>query len=346
MKLLQIIPPDTNWQFVSRAKFFVPLSVLLVVASLAIITINGFNWGIDFAGGLELRVELHGAAQNADIGQVRDAMNNLPADLPLEGVQVAQFVVAHQNAYAIKAKGEENVMKLEALADEKRAVEQANGVNVENQQSALLDLSARLQEHLESKFGADTVTIVSTDLVGPRVGATLRKKGFYAIVYALLGILAYVGYRFNFRFSPGGVVALTHDVIITVGIFSLLQREISLVTIAALLTIAGYSINDTIVVYDRIREGREKKYRNLPLAEAVNRSINETLSRTLLTSLTTLVVVVSLLFLGGEILFDFALALLIGVLIGTYSSVFIASPVYVGLENWFAVRRKAKGALR
>jgi preprotein translocase subunit SecF len=326
-KFFQIIPDGTHFKFVDKAKYCVPFSVLLVVASLALILIKGFTWGIDFAGGLEMRVELNNGAQNVTISEVRDAMTNLPKDMPLEGVQVAEFVVQDKNAYSIKAKGEENVTR-------------AGG------DAALQDLSTKLLGYLEVKFGKGNVEIVSTDMVGPRVGAALRKKGFYAIVYALLGILAYVGFRFNFRYSPGGVVALAHDVIITAGVFVLINHEINLVTIAALLTIAGYSINDTIVVYDRIREGRDRTYRALPLKEAVDRSINETLSRTLLTSGTTLVVVTSLLVLGGDILFDFALALLIGVGVGTYSSIFVASPIFVWLEEWFAARRKAKGALR
>ena len=327
MKFFEIIPSGTNIQFIGKSKMFLGISAVAVIASLIFLAVNGLNYGIDFAGGLEMRVEFAGAAQNVMIGDVRAAMGSLPADMPLEGVQVSSFVVEELNAYSIKAKGEENVTR-------------AGG------DAALQDLSAKLLSYLETKFGAGNVTIVSTDMVGPRVGATLRNKGFYAIVYALLGILAYVGYRFNFRFSPGGVVALAHDLIITLGVFSLINHEINLVTIAALLTIAGYSINDTIVVYDRIREGRERSHRALPLADAVNLSINETLSRTLLTSGTTLLVVGSLLVFGGAILFDFALALLIGVTVGTYSSVFVASPIYVALENWFASRRKAKGALR
>jgi preprotein translocase subunit SecF len=195
-------------------------------------------------------------------------------------------------------------------------------------------------------YGEEAVNIVSTDMVGPRVGAALRKKGVNSIVYALIGIMIYVGYRFNFRYSPGGVIALAHDVIITAGVFSLFHREINLVIVAALLTIAGYSINDTIVIFDRIREGRETTYRRLSLYDSVNRSLNETLSRTLLTVGTTLIVVVALLVLGGEILFDFALAMLIGFSIGTYSSLFIATPIYIWLEEWFVNRRKtkAKGA--
>ncbi len=329
MSFFEIVPNNVNINFVGARKVAIAISSLVVVASLIGIFVFGFNWGIDFAGGLEMRVDFINAAQNVTIGDVRAAMaeKELPATLPLTGVQVNSFIIPGKNSYTIKAKGEENV-------------EKAGG------DTKLQDMSAELLTHLNNKFGQGNVEIVSTDMVGPRVGATLRKKGLLAIVYALLGILIYVGWRFNFRYSPGGVVALAHDVIITAGVFAFMQREVNLVTIAALLTIAGYSINDTIVVYDRIREGREKKYRNKPLAVAVNNSINETLSRTLLTSATTLFVVVSLFVLGGEILRDFALALLIGITVGTYSSIFIASPIYLMLEDWFALRRKAKGALR
>ncbi|MHA1570029.1 MAG: protein translocase subunit SecF [Alphaproteobacteria bacterium] len=329
MKFFEIVPENVNLNFVGARYIALVISGLVVITSLIIIFTVGFNWGIDFAGGLEMRVEFLGEAKGVTIADLRKAMNELPEDLPLSGVQVNAFAVEDEtkNVYSIKAKGEENV-------------ERAGG------DVALQDLSRKLLDYLTGHFGQGTVEIVSTDMVGPRVGATLRKKGLYAILWAMVGILAYVGIRFNFRYSPGGVVALAHDVIITAGVFALLQREINLVVVAALLTIAGYSINDTIVVYDRIREGLEKKYRNKPLAEAVNRSINETLSRTLLTSITTLIVVVSLLVLGGEILFDFALALLIGVLVGTYSSVFIASPVYLMLEDWFTGRRRARGATR
>jgi len=329
MSFFEIVPNNVNINLVGARKVALGISLLVVLASLAVIFFYGFNWGIDFAGGLEMRIDLKNAAQNATIGDVRAAMaeKELPPTLPLTGVQVNSFIIPGKNSYTIKAKGEENV-------------EKSGG------ESKLQDMSAELLTHLNKKFGEGNVEIVSTDMVGPRVGATLRKKGVLAIVYALIGILIYVGFRFNFRYSPGGVIALAHDVIITAGVFALLQREINLVIIASLLTIAGYSINDTIVVFDRIREGREKKYRNKPLAESVNRSINETLSRTLLTSATTLFVVVALLFLGGEILRDFALALLIGISIGTYSSIFIASPIYLMLEDWLATRRKAKGAAR
>jgi preprotein translocase subunit SecF len=209
---------------------------------------------------------------------------------------------------------------------------------------ALHDLSGKMLNYLSSKYGKDNVSVVSIDMVGPRVGASLRKQGMFAIVYAMIGIVIYVGIRFNFRFSPGGLVCLFHDLVIVGGLFSLLNLEMDLTVIAALLTIAGYDINDTIVVFDRIREGRTTKYRTLPIRDMVNRAINETLSRTVLTSGVTLLAVIALLFLGGQILFNFALAMTVGIVLGTYSSIFIASPIYVFLEEIYVKRRKAKGA--
>jgi len=351
MKFFEIIPHDTKINFIGHSKLFAALSTIAVVGFLALILVrwsnHTINWGIDFDGGLELRVEFTESAKDTTIGQVRDALadgtliayqvaESDPKDpaktitkdveFRLQGVLVNHFVMEnHETVFSIKTKGEENFKG----SDER-----------------LNDLAAGLRGYLEKTFGAGNVTLLSTDMVGPRVGAALRQQAIWAIIYAIIGILIYVGWRFNFRFGPGGVVALVHDIIITLGVLVLLNREINLIIIAALLTIAGYSINDTIVVYDRIREGRERKYRNLQLGKAVNISINETLSRTLLTSGTTLFVVASLLVLGGAILFDFALTLMIGITIGTYSSVFIASPVYVGLENWLAARRQARGAQR
>jgi preprotein translocase subunit SecF len=326
MKFYEIIPQGTKFDFMGNAKYFVPFTVGLAILSIVIMFTKGFNWGIDFAGGLEMRVELTGAAQGKTVADVRSATDRLPPELPLQGVQVSSFVIPGKNVFSIKAKGEENVTR-------------AGG------DQALHDLSGKLLTYLTAQFGEGNVKIVSTDMVGPRVGSALRKQGFYAIVYAMIGILVYVGIRFDFKFSQGGVIALAHDVIIVAGIFALLQREMSLIIVAALLTIAGYSINDTIVIFDRIREGRQGKYRTLPLREAANRSINETLSRTVLTSGVTMLVVIALLFLGGETLFDFALAMTMGIVIGTYSSIFIASALVVWVDEFMKARRKTKRAV-
>ena len=196
-----------------------------------------------------------------------------------------------------------------------------------------------ITKSLTEKFGNNAFDIRREDSVGPKVGKELRQKGVAAILVALIFILVYIWIRFDMNFAPGAIVALLHDVVITVGVFSFLQRDVNLSIIAALLTIVGYSLNDTIVVYDRIRENI-KKYKGKKLSETVNISVNQTLSRTLMTSITTLLVTMSLMIFGGAIIFNFALALTLGVFVGTYSSIFVASPMMIWLAQYNEKRRK------
>lgn len=184
--------------------------------------------------------------------------------------------------------------------------------------------------------GEPRFEVLAVEMVGPSVGAELRRKGLLAIFFSLILILIYVALRFDLSFAPGAVTALAHDVTITIGLFCLLGREFTLPTIGALLTIVGYSLNDTIVVYDRIRENL-RRFPQRDLGEVINLSLNETLSRTLLTSVTTLLAVAALMVLGGPIIADFAFALMIGVVVGTYSSVFVASPMILSLQRWLPV---------
>ncbi len=201
---------------------------------------------------------------------------------------------------------------------------------------SLKTLSDFIQEHIESIYKGK-VTVTSLEQVGSKVGDKLKQDGTYAMLLAILAILFYISFRFDSRFAPGAVVALVHDVSITLGIFAVFQIEFNLPVIAALLTIIGYSLNDTIVIFDKLREviteNKMNKKSTLTLGDMINQALNLTLSRTLLTSLTTLAVVASMLVLGGEGLLPFAIALLVGVTVGTYSSLFIASPVYLYLEN-------------
>ena len=213
---------------------------------------------------------------------------------------------------------------------------------------SLQQFQTKVQAALQKEFGKSdagvwNVQVDSATSVSPSVGADLFNKGLVAILYAIIGILIYIGFRFDFRYSPGAVAALVHDTTITLGVFSLFGIKFTLPIIAALLTIIGYSLNDTIVVYDRIRENLVK-FKGMDLKKLVNQSINETLSRTVLTSVTTLFVVVALMVWGGGLIRDFALALTIGVIVGTYSSVFVASPLVIKLDNYFEGRRKKAGA--
>jgi preprotein translocase subunit SecF len=192
---------------------------------------------------------------------------------------------------------------------------------------------------LQETFYFGGHAVIAQEFVGPQVGADLRRQTASAMVWALAGLLAYISYRFEFRFGVGAVAALIHDVIIAIGAFSLTGREFNLPVVAAFLTIVGYSLNDTVVVFDRIRENAQQQ-RRMPLAERLNLSINQTLSRTLLTSGTTLIVVLTLFFYGGPVINDFAFALLVGVVVGTYSSIFVATPIYYWLTERAAQKAK------
>ena len=197
----------------------------------------------------------------------------------------------------------------------------------------------KLKAELAEAFPEREIDIRRTETVGPKVGEELKNRAWAAIVISIFGILIYISWRFEFKFAVGAIVALIHDVVITVGIFSILNKEISLAIIAALLTIVGYSLNDTIVVFDRIRENFSLRRRE-SYGAMVNISINESLSRTIITSLTTLIVVLFLIFMGGEVIHDFAFALMVGILVGTYSSIYVASPILIEWQNRLAARKK------
>jgi preprotein translocase subunit SecF len=184
---------------------------------------------------------------------------------------------------------------------------------------------------VKTALGSDVASYRRTEFVGPKVGGELIEAGILAVVLSLLAIMVYVWFRFEWQFSVGAIVALTHDVISTIGVFSINEHEFNLATVAAILTIAGYSINDTVVVFDRIRENL-RKYKTMPIHELLNLSLNQTLSRTLLTSITTLLALLAIFFFGGAVIQDFAFALIWGVVIGTYSSIFVAAPVVMMLN--------------
>ncbi len=205
-------------------------------------------------------------------------------------------------------------------------------------QIAPMGVASFIEKQLKTLFKDTTISIERVEFVGPKVGAQLRDDGILAILATLFFILLYIAFRFDAFFAPGAVAALVHDVLITVGIFIIIGKEFDLPIIAALLTIVGYSLNDTVVLFDRIRDNTVK-YKNDTLEKMVNTSVNQTLSRTLLTSVTTLLVVTALLMFGGSIIHDFSMALLIGVLVGTYSSIFIASPVYIFFRRRFGIAK-------
>ncbi|MBD3179104.1 MAG: protein translocase subunit SecF [Candidatus Latescibacteria bacterium] len=201
--------------------------------------------------------------------------------------------------------------------------------------------SEKMKAGIEKAFPDRKIDIRRTETVGPKIGEEMKDRAWAAIIISLFGILVYISWRFEFKFAVGAIIALIHDILITLGIFSITGKELSLVVIAAFLTIVGYSLNDTIVVFDRIRENFSMRRRR-SLEKMVNTSINESLSRTIITSLTTLIVVLFLFFAGGEVIHDFAFALLIGVIVGTYSSIFVASPVLIEWQNRISKKKKAR----
>ena len=280
----------SNYNFVEYFKISNLSSLFLVLASLILIFFKGLNFGIDFKGGtlIELRVD----SKIIGIADIRSSFSNIN----LGDLNVKQF--GKEGDYLIKF--------------EKKNFNDKNNIKT-------------IKENVKNKLQTD-VNFRRVENVGPKVSAELLNSGLLAITLALGAMLFYIWVRFEWQFSIGSILAIFHDVLITIGLFSLLSLEINLSIVAAVLTIVGYSMNDTVVIYDRIRENLSK-FSSSKIEEITNTSINETLSRTIITSLTTLLALISIFVLGGEILRGFALAMIIGVIIGTYSSIFVASPI-------------------
>jgi preprotein translocase subunit SecF len=285
---LKLVPADTAVKFVSLRLVAYALSSLLVIASIGLFFSNGLNFGIDFRGGTMIEIGTEGPA---DIGDIRSRLSNLN----LGDVQVQEF-------------GEPNdvLIRVEQQSD-------AEG----SDQNVVQSIRDELGEGVEYR---------RVEVVGPKVSSELVEAGTLAVVLAVILMLVYIWFRFEWQFSVGAVLALMHDVILTIGIFSIFQLEFNLSIIAAILTIVGYSMNDTVVVYDRVRENL-RKYKKLDLGELLDKSINETLSRTAMTSITTLLALLALYVFGGEVIRGFTFAMMWGVVVGTYSSIFIAAPL-------------------
>jgi len=292
----EIIKPGTHIDFVRFAKPAALLSAALIAISLAAIPIQGFRLGIDFAGGTEIQVHFSGG-QPVGEAAIRDAIGGIVSD-----ASVVRFGDI-PGEYLIKFRGSQG--------EKGEVVDQ---------------IMAALRENV-GEAREDRV-----EFVGPKVGEELRADGLRALGLAGLMVLGYIAFRFTTRFAPGAIVAVLHDVLVTGGLFVLLGMEFDLRVLAALLAIVGYSLNDTIIVYDRIRENMEIRTKS-DLPEVVNHSINQTLGRTILTSGTTLLAVGALLVLGGEVIRPFAIAMTIGIVVGTYSSIYIAAPILLLLES-------------
>lgn len=285
--------------FVGARKPAMILSALLIMASIGSLVVNGLNLGVDFTGGTVIEI---GYPEATEVEPIRQALAKANYD-----AQVQHFGTAKDVLIRITPPKQSDAEK-EAASDKAKS----NKATIGDKVFAIL------------KASDPDITLRRVEFVGPQIGDELRDDGGIAMLLALAGILAYVTLRFEFRFSVGAIIALMHDVIITVGIFSLFRIEFDLTILAAVLAIIGYSLNDTIVVFDRIRENY-LKLRKTGSEESINISINQTLARTIVTSLTTLLVLVALYFLGGEIIHGFSLAMIIGVIVGTYSSIYVAS---------------------
>jgi preprotein translocase subunit SecF len=296
---VQFIKQDINFDFIGKVRYACILSCILVlISAVSLIAQGGLKYGIDFAGGTLIQVKF---LKQIMPREIREAIKQLGD----EEASVQPFGDQQENEYLINIK--RTVSDLEGLSD-------------------------KIGDGFLKTFGQNSFEIRRVEMVGPKVGKDLRQKGFLAVTCSLIGMLIYIWWRFEFRFGIGALVALAHDVIITLGALTLTGRAIDLPIIAAILTVVGYSVNDTIIVCDRIRENRRKMVRK-ELKNVINTSINNTLGRTIITSLTTLLVVITLFIYGGGVIHDFAFTLLVGILVGTYSSIFIASPILILWEK-------------
>jgi preprotein translocase subunit SecF len=295
---MQIINPNSNFDFVGKNRIAVILCLLVIFAGvLSLVLKGGPSYGVDFSGGTLVQVRFSGPVPASVIKAYL-------ADLKLDSLTVQQFGDG-ENEFLIRAQQTEDEMS---------------------------HFTQKIEQALKNGSDDSGLEVLRSEMVGPQVGKDLRTKGLLSLGYAMLGTLIYISWRFEYRYGVAAMVALAHDVLVTLGFLSLFDIEIDLTIVAALLTIIGYSLNDTIVIFDRIRE---RLVRNLDetFPETVNRSINETLSRTILTSGTTLLVVASLYVFGGNVIHGFAFAMLVGIIAGTYSTIFVASALILFWEK-------------
>jgi preprotein translocase subunit SecF len=307
--MFELIKPGTNIDFVGYRFYAVSASIVVIVIGIISLLVLGVNYGIDFAGGTLVQVKF---SQPVSINDIRSAVESISA----KDVTVQDFGSGRSNEFIVRM--------LESDPELKQGLPQ--------------QVSNALAERFKGKSDFQVLRVES---VGPRVGKDLRQRAVLAVLAATVVMGIYIAVRFEVRFGIGAAVALLHDVMVAVTALSLTRMEFDLTTVAALLTIVGYSVNDTVIVSDRVRENMRKNRRE-PLASVMNRSINETLSRTILTGGTVLLVVLALFFLGGETIHGFAFTLLVGVIVGTYSSVYIASPIVLYMD--FKPRARAKAA--
>jgi len=369
---------NRNINFIGKFKLFGTISAVAVTLSLIVFFAMGLNYGVDFAGGTEIQIKVDGM-NNQELRTIASEFGSVDIqefegrdnEFLLRFLNISTVDDATINSFVEEVKNEFSSSKMtkkhfDSQVGDRVEVWFENEIDIEKLSSMGLShkipatgkieykkvgerhiyrimlegLTTKILSSIKEKSGKEP-ELMRVELVGPKVGEKLRFSAFQAILYSLIAILIYIAIRFNFQFAPGAVVSLAHDVMITLGIFSVFRIPFDLTIVAALLTIVGYSLNDTIVIYDRIRENWNNPKKGASVIEKINTSINETLSRTLLTSITTLIVLVALLIFGGGTISGFALAMTMGVVVGTYSSIFIASPVTVLIEKYMGKEKTA-----
>ena len=303
MRGIRLFPQTMNFDFLRHRFIGLSASFIIILGTIGLLFTNGLNFGIDFTGGMMIEVQAEPAP---DLGQLRTDLNGLG----LGEVSIQEF--GSPNDILVR------LPQQEGGPDAQKAAENA----VRGVFDSLEDTNVEYRR---------------VEFVGPQVGSELILAGFYAILFSILGIMAYVSFRFEWQYGAAAIIALLHDVFAIIGFFALTQKQFDLATVAAILTIAGYSINDTVVIFDRVREN-VRKYKKMSLYDLCNKSLNETLSRTILTSLTTLLALIALWVFGGEVIRGFVDALIVGVIIGTYSTIFIALPKLL----WLGVKRTSE----
>lgn len=299
MRGIRLIKDNSNFDFIRLRFLAVALSLSVVIGSFGLMFTQGLNFGIDFTGGTLLEIR---TPEKPDLEKMRKTLN----DLGFGAISIQEFGEADDLLIRLPDQTRRNDLK---------DVDKPNKVAIE-----------RVRETLDAMYKGKSIDYRRTEFVGPQVGKELKIKGLYAIILSVIGISVYIWFRFEWKYGLAAIIALAHDSIATVGLFSLTQMEFNLSTVAAVLLVAGYSINDTVVVFDRIREDL-RRYKKKPIADLLNISINETLSRTILTSFTTLLALIALYLFGGEVIRGFVYALIFGIVFGTYSSIFVASPL-------------------
>ncbi len=295
--MFEIISNNPKINFVSKFSFFSVLSALVVLTSI-VLMVTRLNYGVDFRGGAEIQIKF---TSKVELESLRASL----ARSGFAGTSIQTIGEATDNEVLVKVQAAEGELN---------------------------KVSNEIGEMLQKDFQAQGAQIRKVDIVGPKAGAQLRLAGIQAMFWAMLAIMIYIGLRFDFKYSPGAIVALFHDVLIVVGVYALTGTEFTLQTVAALLAIIGYSVNDTVVIFDRVRE-YEHHAPGTPLKAVLNGALNDTLSRTILTSSATMLVSLAMFFFGGPAIRDFFLAMSLGIFVGTYSSIFIASPITLVMES-------------